>query len=274
MAADRLGLSPSVVSHHVSKLEERYDVALLYRSTRKLTLTAAGKDVLEHGAALLDAGSRARDVLQADLSEPQGVLRISAPAILEHGRFMDDIASFLELYPKVDLHLNFSDERVDVIGGGYDLVLRAGHLEDIDLMSLKLTSVEDVICASPGFIKKYGEPATPDTLVDFRMIGVPSGKNTLTFHNTRNHTETVKVDVVPSVRVSTGDAALSLALRGAGIARLPRLLTETQQKGSLVDLLPGWSLAKFDIQAIWPRNVGHRSLARLFVEHLRRILNG
>lgn len=273
LAANRLGLSPSVVSHHVSKLEERYDVALLYRSTRKLTLTAAGQEVLEHGMALLDAGARARDVLQADLSEPQGMLRIAAPAILEHGRFMDDIASFLQLYPKVDLHLNLSDERVDVIGGGYDLVLRAGHLQDIDLMSLKLTSVEDVICASPDFIKKYGEPAKPQDLVDFRMIGVPPRKNTLTFFDARNLKKKVTVNVTPSVHVSTGDAALSLALRGTGIARLPRLLTETQPKESLVDLLPGWSLAKFDIQAIWPRNVGHRSLARLFVEHLRGILN-
>lgn len=269
LAAERLGLSPSVVSHHVSKLEERYDVALLYRSTRQLTLTTAGQDVLEHGIALLDAGARALDVLQADLSEPQGLLRITAPAILEHGRFMDDLAEFMELNPKVDLELNFSDERIDLIAGGYDLALRGGSLDDSDLMSLKITSVEDVICASPKFIEKHGEPASPEDLVNFKLIGVPPGKSTLTFHSAKGPKHKREINVVSGVRVSTGDAALSLAIRGAGIARLPRLLIETQEQDQLVDLLPGWSLSKFDIHAIWPRNVGHRSLTRIFVDFLR-----
>lgn len=271
-AADRLGLSPSVVSHHVSKLEERYDVALLYRSTRKLQLTAAGRDVLEHGKALSEAGLNAQDVLQADLAEPQGQLRIAAPAILEHGRFMDDVVQFMDLYPNVELQLHFSDERVDIIGEGYDLALRAGELDDSDLIVQKLTSVEDVICAAPSFIARYGKPATPHELANFRMIGLSLGPSKLTFRSKENSKRGVSVDLSPVTRVNTGDAALSLAVRGAGIARLPRLLIESRAKDDLVNLLEDWELPRFNIQAVWPKNVGRRSLTRLFVEHVQKIL--
>ncbi len=271
-AADRLGLSPSVVSHHVSKLEERYDVALLYRSTRKLKLTAAGQEVLEYGKALTEAGLSAQDVLQVDLAEPQGLLRVAAPAILEHGRFMDDVAQFLEIYPNIELQLHFSDERIDIIGEGYDLALRAGKLEDSDLVVQKLTSVEDVICAAPSFIEKYGEPSTPHELPNFRMIGVPSSSDSLDFKSKAGSMRGVRVHLAPVIRVNTGDAALSLAFRGSGIARLPRLLIESRTKGELVDLLQDWELPRFNIQAVWPKNVGRRSLTRLFVEHVQKIL--
>lgn len=109
----------------------------------------------------MNAGLSAPPRLSSLLLQIQGLLRVAAPAILEHGRFMDDVAQFLDMYPSVELQLHFSDERVDVIGEGYDLALRPGDLEDSDLMVQKLTSAEDVICAVPRFIKKYREPSTP-----------------------------------------------------------------------------------------------------------------
>lgn len=82
----------------------------------------------------------------------------------------------------------------------------------------------------------------------------------------------MSVDLSPVIRVNTGHAALSLALRGAGIARLPRLLIEARAKRELVELLPEWALPNFNVQAVWPKNVGRRSLTRLFIEHVQKIL--
>lgn len=271
-AANRLKLSPSVVSHHVSKLEERFGVALLYRSTRQLSLTAAGKDVLEQGRKVLEAGASAQDLLQADQKEPQGLLRITAPATLEHGRFMDDVAAFLELYPKIELLLDFKDERVDIIRNSYDLAIRAGALQDSELIAQRLVDVEDVLCASPAFLKEFGIPATPQELTKYTTIGVLDMTNVLVLSHRQNPKKMAKVDLRHKVSVNSGDAALSLALRGVGIARLPRLLIETRPDGELIDLLTEWQLPKVSLQAVWPKNTGRNSLSRLFVAHIVSIL--
>nr|WP_302661629.1 LysR family transcriptional regulator [Sulfitobacter sp. SK012] len=267
-AAERLGLSASVVSHHVSKLEDRFDVALLYRSTRKLTLTDAGAKVLEHAKHITDAGFEAVEALQTDQLRPQGKLRIATPAILEHGNFMNDVAGFLEKYPEVELDLNFSDQHVDIISEGYDLALRAGKLEDSSLMARRLASAEDVLCASPAYLAKVGRIETPGDLNKFKLIGVPSKSDVLSFRHRNDMKRKQQVKVQTSIRVNTGDAALSLAMRGVGIARVPRLLIETLPYGTLNDVLPDWALPDFEVYAVWPRNVGKRSLTRLFVDHI------
>lgn len=271
-AAERLGLSPSVVSHHISKLEARYDVALLYRSTRQLRLTAAGQDVLKYGQTLVEAGMHAQDVLQAEHSEPQGQLRIAASAILEHGRFMSDVSKFLELYPNIDLQLHFSDEEIEIVRDGFDLAIIAGNMKDSELTIQKLVSAEDAICAAPSFIAQHGQPSTPQELTKFRFIGVP-GPTSLHFTKRENPKRKMSVDITPKLLVNTGDAALSLAVRGSGIARLPRLLIETRPEGELIDLLQDWELPNFNIHSVWPKNVGRRSLTRLFVEHIKTVLS-
>lgn len=125
-AARELRLSPSVVSHHISELEDRLGVALLYRTTRKLTLTPEGAKLLAATRRMLEAVEDEIAELSLSAREPSGELRITAPSVLSLSPLLDSIAAFSRAHPRIRLSLDFSDTRKDLIDDGFDLAVRFG----------------------------------------------------------------------------------------------------------------------------------------------------
>lgn len=269
-AAAKLGLSPAVVSHHVSTLEKRFDVPLLYRTTRKLTLTDTGREVAELGRTICDAGSAAYDTLQNRSSEPTGLLRVTAPAVFQYGPFLTDVSEFLKDHPSVRLQLDFSDKTVDLIDEGYDAAIRIGKLEDSALIARRVVGGSQVICAAPSYLDGMELPKAPADLASLELIKAPGQTGNFKLRHKLEVQADVDVKCTVRASVSTGYAAMRMALDGAGLVLLPRYLVRDILGQSLIEVLPDWSAPEFSAYAVWPRNVGARSLAKAFVNHLLR----
>ena len=147
-AARDLRLSPSVVSHHISQLEEHLGVALIYRSTRKLSLTPQGETLLQAARKMLEAVESELLELSLSATEPSGELRLTLPSVLSQSHLTDLIAAFSMRYPRIRISLDFSDIRKDLMDGGLDIAIRMGFKRKNAGSSRKLFKVNRKIVAS------------------------------------------------------------------------------------------------------------------------------
>jgi len=266
-AAKRLGLSPSVLSQAVSTLEADSGYALLYRSTRRLNLTDQGARVLERTLPILRAAEAATELF-AEADSPSGLLRLTCPAVLQDGPFVDDLAAFARANRRVQLQIEFSDNRRHLLRDGFDLALRIGPSDDSALKSRRIIGGSQVLVGAPHI----SHPVTPEELAATAMINLGEPNRLLPLTR-KSDGAIVAIAISGQIIVDTGHAALKLARIGAGVAALPRFLAQPHlDSGTLVEILPDWLLPVFDIHAVWPANAGERSLTRLFLTFLTRRL--
>ena len=169
-AARALGLSPSVVSHHVAQLEERLGTALLYRSTRKLSVTEDGRRLLDAAHKMINAAEAGLQAVAGRGRQLSGVLNVTAPAVLAQSALVDRIALFLTMHPNVRLELDFSDTRREVIGAGIDVAIRMGWLRDSALKSRKLYDVRRRLVASTDYLTERTVPRSPNDLQEWGWL--------------------------------------------------------------------------------------------------------
>lgn len=262
-----LGLSPSVVSHHIQRLEQRYGVALFYRTTRSLRLTAQGQALLEAAKAMLVAAERGLDGLASDAEEPVGSLTIAVPAILALSPWIDHIGMFIRSFPKVSLALDFSDQRVRLIDEGFDLALRLGSLADSSLKAQKLGMVNRHLYASDVYAARWPQPTHPNDLAAWDWLtlqGVVQPGQLI--HPAYGDVDLV---IVPRARASSATALYHLARAGAGIVLLPDFLGEADvAAGRMRRILPDWQANPLGLYAVWPSNASQGSLTRRFIEFI------
>ncbi|HYC41730.1 MAG TPA: LysR family transcriptional regulator [Noviherbaspirillum sp.] len=266
-AARELGLSPSVVSHHVSQLESRLGVALLYRSTRRLSLTDDGK-------RLFDSAQIALQVRRARLERHcRALLRTRWPA-------HDHRAGFLRPQParrrsrrlcagasEGALAINFTDEKRDLIRDGIDLAIRVGALKDSALKSKKLFTLRRKLVASPAHLAAQKKPRTPADLATWEWIGLTMRPDSKTMVSRKGATQRIRF--TPRVTVDSIDAACRLAIAGLGLATPPSFLAEEEiRSGRLVELLPAWEVEPLGVYAVWPQNAGRESLTMRMLRFL------
>lgn len=267
-AADLLGLSPSVISHHVSALEKSLGVALVYRTTRKLSLTDEGERLARHAQAMLSAASEGLDGASQETPEVRGRLRITAPAVFQCGPFISMAHRFMQLHPNLELEIDFSDAPRDLVASGFDLALRIGWLPDSSLKARKFHTGTQLLCASPAYLETKPAVRTPDDLAALDLISVSSLVEDMQLTE-RASGRTTTVRAPHRLSVNSGYAALRFAEEGAGLARIPLFLAlDALNAGRLREVLPGWSLPDPSFYAVWPANAGSRSLTRFFVDFL------
>lgn len=266
-AGRALRLSTSVVSHHVSSLEMRHGVPLLHRSTRSLSLTNEGQCLLDAARRMIEAAEEGFDAI-ADISgAPTGTLRISAPAFLMNSPQVDAVWQFARQYPGVSLTLCSSDKQVNLVAEGFDVAIRLGVMSDSSLKSRKIGTFERCLVASPSYLESREALTTPEDLscCDFVMLDMLPEKFVL-------HKDGVNVVVQPEksrVLVNSIGGAISAVLAGLGVQKLP--LSEVSEElaaGSLVNVLPDWSLETYNIYAVWPESSRRGTLVGLLLEYL------
>jgi len=266
-AGKALKLSPSVVSHHVAQLEGRLGVALLYRSTRSLSLTPDGEKLFRAARAMLEAAEAGLDALSGQSRDPAGELRVTAPAVLAAGTLIDDIAMFSEQFPKIQLSLNFTDQRRDLIRDGIDVAIRMGWLEDSALKSKKLHEVKRKLVAAPRYVAKRKPPRRPIDLAGWEWLQLKSIHHESTFTNNRG--ESQRIEVTPKLLVDDAIALYRLSRAGLGLAMLPDFLAADDiERGRMIEVLPAWRLAALSIYAVWPPNAPRDGLTARFVNFL------
>jgi DNA-binding transcriptional LysR family regulator len=163
-AAERLALSKSVVSRHVTALEKELGVQLLYRSTHKLSLTEAGERFYAYCKDLEDVADQAVAVATAARERPRGSLRVTLPQTLVVSPLGKLIARFQEKFREVQLDVRVTSLQVDPIEEGFDIALRIGPLQDSALICRKLRDIRFQVVATPGYLKRHGRPRTRDEL--------------------------------------------------------------------------------------------------------------
>ncbi len=265
-AARQLGLSPSVVSHHIAELEARLGVALLYRSTRRLALTPAGDRLLAGATAMATAAQQGLDAVNAAGEGLQGPLRVTAPAFLADTPWPEHLAEFSRVHPKVELAVTFSEQPRDLLASGLDLAIRAGHLRDSSLIAKRVGELRRVLVASPHLLHRQRAPQNPFDLQSWPFVQLSMLAVEVELEDARTGLHT-QVAVAARVQVDNAAAMRALALAGAGAAVLPEVLVRgAVQRGELRVLLDGWTVPSVPVHAVWPPTSHAVALTRRFVD--------
>ena len=265
-AADELGLSPSVVSHHISELEAHLGIALMYRTTRKLRLTSEGERLLNAAHKMLDAVEGEVNALSATAEEPSGELRITLPSVLSKSPFVDMIAEFIARYPRVSISLDFSDERKDLIDGGYDIAVRMALSAKNSASSRKLRVIKRLLVAAPQYLETKPNVKSPKDLHGWQWLDLAPLKG-VPVNLTKKKDRQVIQDRLSHVSCNDAQAVYALARAGMGLAVLPAFLaTDDLKAGRIKAVLPDWELDAIQMYLDWPVNAPRRGLIRLFMD--------
>lgn len=265
-AARRLRLTTSVVSHHVSKLEQRLDVALLYRSTRSLSLTSEGRKLLPAAQDMVRAAEQGLEQIDEGGDHAAGELTLTMPAFMMSSLYEAAIWSFARAHPHVAINLHNSDRQVDLIREGYDLAIRLGELQDSTLQMRKLGSFKRKLVCAPSYLLAHGPVDTIEALRKCHFVEMDMVPDGLILEQAG---ERMEIHTSASrIRVNSIIAAHSVVLCGLAVQRLPLTQIEDDLKsGALVELLPEWSLPQLGVYAVWPET-GSGNLVRKLIEHL------
>lgn len=263
-AAERLGLSASVVSHHITQLENELGVQLLYRSTRHVSLSDQGMRFYEACRGMVEAAENALDSLHEN--QVRGRLWIVAPAPFSVGPFVADVAEFCELYPQVDVKLEFDDGPRNLIQEGIDVAIRDGKQENSSLICRTLFTDRPGIFAAPAYLARYGEITRIEDLQNAQWVAIPNRADIVLQNETRQ-----AVNFIPRRRISVNSviALHQLVLAGVGIAEVPQILVDSDvEAGHLIRLLPQWQSEEVSCCALYPARAMPNSLARRFVDFI------
>jgi DNA-binding transcriptional LysR family regulator len=267
-AAKDLGLTPSAVSKLVSRLEDRLGVRLLERSTRRLALTPEGETFLARARRIVaDIDEAEAEVMQAR-GAPRGRLRINSGTAFGLHQLAPALADFLARYPEIDVDLSITDRYVDIIEEQADIAVRSGHIPEGLFIQRKIADLQRVICAAPSYLKRRGTPRVAADLKDHDCIVVAGPGLKRWPFNVRGGVDVVEVR--PRVSTDDAEAALRLAIEGAGIVRLSDVIVGSPLRdGQLVALLTDTHhIEPFPLAAIYP--AGRQRLPRVavFIEFL------
>lgn len=272
-AARELGMTTSAVSQHIRQLETETGVTLLHRSTRKLTLSEAGRLFYQGCADMLQAARQAEQRLNELRDAPVGELRIAVPTGFAGQPLTAALAPLLAAHPRLSLRLFVGDRRIDLIEHRIDLAIRIGTLADSSLVARHLADWNNVLCASPDYLARRPTPTSPDDLLqhDWLTLDVESGAHPVELHHADGRTARLRV----RSRIASSDilSIRALTLAGLGISAQPEPeIRRELARGELVPLLPGWQLPKSGVYAVTPRRDAQPAKVRHAIDALRRSL--
>lgn len=270
-AGRALGVPKSKLSRRIALLEERLGVRLLQRSTRRFSVTEIGQTFYGHCKAMLVEAETAEEAIEVTRSAPHGVVRVTCPVVLLDTRVGPMVAAFMIEHPTVEVHLEATNRRVDVIEEGVDVAIRVRPppLEDSDLVLRTLTERSQCLVASPALVQRHGKPQGPADLSRFpsMALGVPQseylwnlygpdGAHAAVYHHPR---------LITRGMFALRDAAVA----GVGVVQLPHMMTREQlARGELVPLIPDWRPRREIVHAVFPSRRGLLPSVRAFIDHL------
>jgi DNA-binding transcriptional LysR family regulator len=268
-AARHFGISAAMVSKHVQTLEEHLGARLLNRTTRRVSAPEVGQHFYERCMRILselEEAERAAGDLQ---TTPRGLLRVTAPVSFGTRQLAPAIADYLTSYPDVSIDLSLDDQYVDLLARRFDLAIRLGALVDSSLIARKLASLAMVVCASPGYLEKYGSPREPRDLVFHNCLAYTyaNPQSVWTFVDQNGEQNVIRIS--GRFLANSGDALLALVLRGAGIMLAPDYLVEYELKaGRVIRLFPDYSTPETPVNAVYPHNHYLSAKTRTFIDFL------
>jgi DNA-binding transcriptional LysR family regulator len=272
-AARALQLSTSAVSQQMRVLEQGSGVTLLHRSTRKLALTDAGARFAEHCAAMVAAAGRAQQQLALAHDAPSGELRMSAPVGFAR-HVAPALGPLLAANPALTLRLLVDDAMINLVDARIDLALRAGRLPDSTWAAKRLCAFEWVLCASPDYLRRHGEPDSPSALLRHEWLVGSRDGSVLQFELTgpQGERETLRVEARIASNNQLSLEQMCAAGLGLGLMTRPDV-HEPLQAGRLQRVLPQWSMAPIPVFAVTPQRENQPAKVRHAIAALQAYLS-
>lgn len=270
-AGRALGIPKSKLSRRIGLLEDALGVRLIQRSSRHFSVTELGETFLGHARAMLVEAEAAMEAIQRSQSEPRGVVRMSCPVTLLDTTVGPMLADFLRLHPQVELHVDATNRRVDVVGEAVDVALRVRPppLEDSDLVMRVLGERHQCLVASPVLLARLGQPKAPAELMHFPSLdlGLPQNQHVWDLHGPDG--QHAAIHHQPRL-VTRGMLALrDAAIAGVGVVQLPKMVTRAHvASGQLQQVLPAWQPRVEIIHAVFASRRGLLPSVRALIDYL------
>lgn len=269
-AAERLAVGKSVISRRVSALENRLGVQLLRRTTRRLSLTEAGREFYPRAARLLAELEEAEQAVAEGQRTLRGRLRLAAPLSFGIRHLGPALNAFMAEHPELVLDLDLDDREVNLVEEGVDVAVRIGRLDDSSLVAVPLFPVRILLCASPDYLARHGRPLHPRDLTGHMGLAYANLTESQQWHFIDGQGAELSVRVPTRLRANNGDVLLEAALAGLGIISSPSFIVHRAlREGTLVPLLPGYRLLETTAYAIYPSRRFLPRRVRTLVEFLR-----
>ncbi len=273
-AAEHLGMPKATVSRRLTNLEAALGQRLLLRTTRRLTLTEFGQEFLEHCRRVAEEVASTQDFVRSQEERPHGRLRVSMPGDYARQHFSRAFATFIETYPEIQLELDMTSRRVDLIGERFDLAIRMGTLDnDATLVARKIDEQSIGLYASPIYLALHPAPKSPEDLAQHATVRLMSARGSaIPWKLIRG--KAVWEGVPPGrLTLNSMDVIQQLMLDGAGIGALPdRFAAEDVRLKRLVRVLPQWCLPPVPAWAVMPMRRYLPAKTRAFIAYLERFI--
>jgi DNA-binding transcriptional LysR family regulator len=273
-AARRIGVSKSLLSQRVARLEARLGARLLHRTTRRLCLTEAGRVCCEHGRRILEEAGRIEDAMQALCGEPRGRLKVATTVQFATEHLAAALPLFQAHHPRVAVDVLAQDGPTDLAGESVDVAIRFTRLDDPNMVARRLAPLRYLLCASPAYLEQRGVPRHPDELCEHSCLinGFSPSWAVWHFHENGAGSRVLGVQVNGVLRTDSCTTLGAMAIAGCGIAQLTTVdAGEALRAGRLVEVLREWPLEGLDDRSVWAVYAGNRAIppkVRAFVDFL------
>lgn len=267
-AADDLGLARSTVTDAVKQLEARLGVRLLQRTTRHVSPTLDGAAYHQRCLSILADIEDAEGAFAG--AKPKGLLRIDVHGTLARHFVLPSLPAFLAAYPEIELYMSEGDRLVDLVREGIDCVLRVGEPQDSDMIGRRMTMLDEITCAAPGYIALHGKPERFDALEGHHMVGFRSSTSGAPIPLEFKVGDKVEHVALPvTVAVNAAESFVAAARLGLGLIQVPRYHVERDlHEGRLVEVLESCCPTPTPVFLLYPRNRQLSPRVRVFIDWL------
>jgi DNA-binding transcriptional LysR family regulator len=268
-----LGIPKSRLSQRIALLEERLQVRLIQRTTRRFVVTEIGQDFYRHCVAMLVEADAAEEMIGRSLAEPQGVVRMSCPSTLVLLQVGQMVAKFMAQNRRIQVHLESTNRRVDVIGEGFDIALRIRFppLEDTDLVMRVLADSTQLLVAHPELLANGSGNLAQGDIGSLPSVDLGPANREHSWSLMGPSGTVLRIDHKPCLVSGDMVALHQAAIHGVGVAQLPEIMVRDDlSSGRLVEVLPGWTPKSGVIHAVFPSRRGLLPSVRGLIDFLAK----
>ena len=271
-AARALGMSQTMATKHMAALEARLGIKLMHRTTRRMSLTEAGREYLDAAERILADIEEADARAARESFDVRGTLRLNAPVSFGYRELAPLLPAFCKSYPAITIELGLNDRQVDLIEEGWDLVVRIGSMADSTMIARRLAPCRTIVCAAPSYLKRRGKPKTIADLTRHDCLGYTLSKTVGTDRWSFGPKGKASVAVKGPLRANNGDALVAAAIAGQGIVYQPEFLVAREiREGLLVPLKLDHDPVELDgIFAVYPSARRPPAKVRAAIDFLAR----
>lgn len=270
-AGRALDIPKSKLSRRIALLETRLGVRLIQRSTRHFSVTEIGQTYYEHCKAMLVEAEAAQEAIEVTRAEPRGTIRVTCPIALLQAHIGTMLADFMITCPRIVVHLEATNRRVDLIEEAVDLAIRVRPppLQDSDLVMRVLADRSQCLVASPVLLAHHGTPNVPGDLTNWPSLGFGPPRQTHSWILFDRDGKQMTLHHTPRLVTSDMITLRNAALAGVGVVQLPTMMVrEELDQSKLVRLLPQWTLRREIIHVVFPSRRGLLPSVRTLIDYL------